>query len=88
MKVIVHDGNIDHAIKALKQKCSRQGIFREEKEHRHFEKPSERRRRKREASIRRAQRSKLRKAQRELELPKSPKPKKPAKPKVQWGYRT
>ena len=43
MQVLVRDNNVDQALKALKKKMQREGIFREMKLRRHFEKPSERR---------------------------------------------
>ena len=48
MQVIVRDNNVDQALKALKKKMQREGVFREMKLRRHFEKPSERRARKME----------------------------------------
>lgn len=46
MKVEVKDGNIDKAIKDLKKRMAREGILKEIKKRRHYEKPSVRRRRK------------------------------------------
>ena len=43
MQVVVRDNNIDQALKALKKKLQREGVFREMKLRRHYEKPSERR---------------------------------------------
>ena len=42
MQVIVRDNNVDQALKALKKKMQREGIFREMKLRAHYEKPSER----------------------------------------------
>jgi small subunit ribosomal protein S21 len=42
VQVIVRDNNVDQALRALKKKMQREGIFREMKLRRHFEKPSER----------------------------------------------
>lgn len=53
VQVIVHQNNIDQALRALKKKMQREGIFREMKMGRHFEKPSEERVRKQAESIRR-----------------------------------
>ncbi len=47
MQVLVRDNNVDQALKALKKKMQREGIFREMKLRRHYEKPSERRARER-----------------------------------------
>jgi small subunit ribosomal protein S21 len=54
VEVTVRDGNIDQALKVLKKKMQREGIFREMKMRKHFEKPSERRVRESAESIRRA----------------------------------
>ncbi len=43
MQVIVRDNNVEQALKALKKKLQREGVFREMKLRRHYEKPSERR---------------------------------------------
>ncbi len=43
VEVNVRDNNVDQALRALKKKMQREGIFREMKMRRHFEKPSERR---------------------------------------------
>lgn len=53
MQVIVRDNNVDQALRVLKKKMQREGIFREMKLRRHFEKPSERRAREAAESIRR-----------------------------------
>ncbi len=43
MQVLVRDNNVDQALKALKKKMQREGIFREMKLRGHYEKPSRRR---------------------------------------------
>ncbi|MBO6056170.1 MAG: 30S ribosomal protein S21 [Alphaproteobacteria bacterium] len=53
MLVFVRDNNVDQALRALKKKMQREGIFREIKLRRHFEKPSERRVREMSEAIRR-----------------------------------
>ncbi len=53
MQVIVRDNNVDQALRALKKKMQREGIFREMKLRRHFEKPSERRAREAAEAVRR-----------------------------------
>ncbi|MCX7338412.1 MAG: 30S ribosomal protein S21 [Alphaproteobacteria bacterium] len=40
MEVMVRDNNVDQALRALKKKMQREGIYREMKLRRHFEKPS------------------------------------------------
>ncbi|RVU37920.1 30S ribosomal protein S21 [Hwanghaeella grinnelliae] len=53
MQVSVRDNNVDQALRALKKKMQREGIFREMKLRRHFEKPSEKRARERAEAVRR-----------------------------------
>ncbi len=53
MQVHVRDNNVDQALRALKRKMQREGIFREMKLRRHFEKPSQRRKRERAEAKRR-----------------------------------
>ena len=43
VQVVVRDNNVDQALRALKKKMQREGIFREMKLRRSYEKPSERR---------------------------------------------
>ena len=40
MQVNVRDNNIEQALRALKKKLQREGVFREMKLKQHFEKPS------------------------------------------------
>jgi small subunit ribosomal protein S21 len=54
MQVIVRDNNVDQALRVLKKKMQREGIFREMKLRRHYEKPSERKVREAEEAVRRA----------------------------------
>ena len=53
VQVTVRDNNVDQALRALKKKLQREGVFREVKLRRHFEKPSERRKRERAEAVRR-----------------------------------
>ena len=41
MQVLVRDNNVDQALKVLKKKMQREGLFREMKLRAHYEKPSE-----------------------------------------------
>ena len=41
MRIFVRDNNIDQALRFLKKKMQREGIFREIKAHAAYEKPSE-----------------------------------------------
>lgn len=43
MQIIVRDNNVEQALRVLKKKLQREGVFREMKLRRHFEKPSEKR---------------------------------------------
>ncbi|MDR0744853.1 MAG: 30S ribosomal protein S21 [Holosporales bacterium] len=54
MEVSVNDNNVDHALRILKKKMQREGIYKDMKIHRHFEKPSEKKARKRVDSLRRS----------------------------------
>jgi small subunit ribosomal protein S21 len=54
VQVLVRDNNVDQALKALKKKMQREGIFREMKLRGHYEKPSEKKARERAEAIRRA----------------------------------
>lgn len=53
MQVLVRDNNVDQALRSLKKKMQREGVFREMKLRRNFEKPSERKQRERSEAIRR-----------------------------------
>ena len=53
MLVTVRDNNIDQALRVLKKKMQREGVFREMKNRRAYEKPSERRAREEAESARR-----------------------------------
>jgi small subunit ribosomal protein S21 len=64
VQVLVRDNNVDQALKALKKKMQREGIFREMKLRRHFEKPSERRARE-AAAVRRARKMERKRLERE-----------------------
>jgi len=74
MRVVVRDNNVEQALRALKRKLQREGIFRELKQRRSYEKPSEKRVRERAEAIRRAKKLARKKAQREGLIP-MPKPK-------------
>ena len=76
MQVLVRDNNVDQALRVLKKKMQREGIFREMKARRAYEKPSERRAREKGAAVRRAHKLARKNAQREGLLPG---PKRPAR---------
>ena len=73
VQVLVRDNNVDQALKALKKKMQREGIFREMKLRGHYEKPSEKRAREKAEAVRRARKLARKKLQREGLLPMKPK---------------
>jgi small subunit ribosomal protein S21 len=74
VQVLVRDNNVDQALKALKKKMQREGIFREMKLRGHYEKPSERKAREKAEAIRRARKLARKRLQREGLLPMKAKP--------------
>ena len=72
VQVLVRDNNVDQALRALKKKMQREGLFREMKLRGHYEKPSERRAREKAEAIRRARKLARKKLQREGLLPMKP----------------
>ena len=69
MQVIVRENNVEQALRVLKKKLQREGVFREMKARRAFEKPSERRTREKAEAVRRARKLARKQAQREGLLP-------------------
>ena len=65
VQVLVRDNNVDQALKALKKKMQREGIFREMKLRNHYEKPSEKKAREKAEAVRRARKLARKRAQRE-----------------------
>jgi len=65
VQVVVRDNNVDQALKALKKKLQREGVFREMKLRNYYEKPSEKRARQKAEAIRRARKLARKRAQRE-----------------------
>lgn len=53
MQVFVRDNNVDQALKILKRKMQREGVFREMKRRRFYEKPSEKSTREKAEAVRR-----------------------------------
>ena len=70
MQVLVRDNNVDQALRALKKKLQREGVFREMKLRNYYEKPSEKRAREKAEAVRRARKVARKRAQREGLLPK------------------
>jgi small subunit ribosomal protein S21 len=69
LQVLVRDNNVDKALKALKKKMQREGIFREMKLRGHYEKPSEKRAREKAEAVRRSRKLARKRAQREGLIP-------------------
>ena len=69
MQVLVRDNNVDQALRVLKKKLQREGVFREMKARRSYEKPSEKRAREKAEAVRRSRKTARKQAQREGLLP-------------------
>ncbi len=54
VEVAVRDNNVEQALRVLKKKMQREGIYREMKMRKHYEKPSEKRVRETAEAVRRA----------------------------------
>ena len=77
MKVFVRHNNVEQALRVLKKKLQRDGLFRELKQRRAYEKPSEKRVREKREGIRREKKAARKLAQHEGLLPKA-QPRRPA----------
>lgn len=69
MQVLVRDNNVDQALRALKKKLQREGVFREMRARSAYEKPSEKRNREQAEAVRRHRKLQRKKMQREGLLP-------------------
>lgn len=69
MQVIVRDNDVDKALRVLKKKLQREGVFREMKARRAYEKPSEKRAREKGEAVRRNRKAARKLAQREGLIP-------------------
>ncbi len=85
MQVVVRDNNVDQALKVLKKKMQREGIFREMKLRDHFEKPSVKKAREQAEAARRARKLARKKLQREGLLPAPKKIERPRRPGMSGG---
>ena len=65
MQVSVRENNVDQALRVLKKKLQREGVFREMKLKEHFEKPSEKKARNKAEAVRRARKLARKKLERE-----------------------
>ena len=66
MYIAVRENNVDQALRVLKKKMQREGLFREMKNRRAFEKPSERRAREAAESTRRVRKLMRKRMEREV----------------------
>jgi small subunit ribosomal protein S21 len=57
LTVNVKDNNIEQALRSMKKKLQREGLFKEMKLRKHYEKPSLKKAREKEDNIRRARKS-------------------------------
>lgn len=69
MQVIVRENNVEQALRVLKKKMQREGVFREMRARRSYEKPSEKRNREAAEAVRRHRKMAKKKLQREGLLP-------------------
>ncbi len=65
MQIIVRDNNIEQALRVMKKKLQREGVFREMKLRKNFEKPSEKRKRRQAEAVRRARKLQRKRVERE-----------------------
>ena len=65
MQVLVRDNNVDQALRVLKKKMQREGVFREMKQRKAYEKPSERKAREKAEAVRRARKLARKRMERE-----------------------
>ena len=74
LQVTVRDNNVDQALRVLKKKMQREGVFREMKQRSAYEKPSERKTREKAEAVRRARKQARKQAIREglIAAPKRP----------------
>ena len=68
MQVLVRDNNVDQALRVLKRKMQREGVFREMKRRRFYEKPSEKATREKALAVRRARKLARKQAVRDGEI--------------------
>jgi small subunit ribosomal protein S21 len=64
IEIIVKDNDVDQALKVLKRKIARDGILKQLKTKRAYEKPSEKRKRKERESLRRIRKAMARRNRR------------------------
>ncbi len=82
MQVLVRDNNIEQALRVLKKKMQREGVFREMKARKAYEKPSEKKAREKSEAIRRGRKAARKLAQREGLLPAPKRKPMPGRPQA------
>lgn len=65
LQVLVRDNDVGQALRVLKKKLQREGVFREMKRRRSYEKPSERRAREKSEAVRRTRKTLRKRLERE-----------------------
>jgi small subunit ribosomal protein S21 len=94
LQVLVRDNNVDQALRVLKKRLQREGVFREMKLRNYYEKPSEKRVREAAEAVRRTRKAARKLAIREglIAAPKRPerdaRPRSPAAPSSMTTPRT
>lgn len=74
VEIYVRQNNVDQALRALKKKMQNEGILREIKARKHYEKPSEKRVREAQEAVRRVRKLARKRAQIEGLIPSKKKP--------------
>ena len=87
MQVVVRDNNVDQALRVLKKRLQREGVFREMKLRSYYEKPSEKRVREAAQAVRRSRKEARKTAIREglIEAPKRKGPERARAPSAVRG---
>jgi small subunit ribosomal protein S21 len=86
LQVLVRDNNVEQALRVLKKKMQREGVFREMRQRGAYEKPSEKKAREKAEAIRRGRKMARKQMQRDGLLPApKPKPKFERKPRPAAG---
>jgi small subunit ribosomal protein S21 len=87
LQVFVRDNNVEQALRVLKKKMQREGVFREMKRRKAYEKPSERKTREKVEAIRRVRKVARKQAQRDGLIP-MPKRREDVRRSVAWPGHT
>jgi small subunit ribosomal protein S21 len=75
LQVFVRDNNVEQALRVLKKKMQREGVFREMKRRRFYEKPSEQAAREKSDALRRSRKAARKKAIFDGSIPAPPRKK-------------